>query len=171
MHVHTCIYVSYEYQNIQIYTICMYVCMYLIVLINFHCRQATQFYWYSTVTCYCGCVVLFFVPLTNFIIFMNQLTFPISPFCTQSVQLQVFVWWKGNCFCCVVCVCVCGVCLFGGCVCLCVGVCLCVNVCVCVGVCVGLCVWVGVRVCVWVCVYGCVWVGEWVYVCVCGYVY
>jgi hypothetical protein len=87
---------------------------------------------------------------------------------------------------------VCGVCVWCGCVWLCVWVCVCVwgvfvcvVMCVCVGcvgcvfrcewVCVFGCVWVCLVVCVWVCVCGCVSVCECgecvgVYVCVSGYV-
>ena len=62
-------YVSYGYQNIQLYTyryvcmyVCIYVCMYLTVTIKLYCIPVTQFYWYSTVTCdYCG-AVFFFIP-------------------------------------------------------------------------------------------------------------
>ena len=49
--------------------------MYLIIIIKLHCRHATQFYLYSTVTCdYCG-VVLFFITLTGFVVFMKRFTF------------------------------------------------------------------------------------------------
>ena len=79
-------YLSINSTKSHIYVfIFIYVCMYFIVIIKLHCRHAAQFCCYSTVACdYCG-VDLFFIILTDFFIYMNQLTFPISHFCTHSV--------------------------------------------------------------------------------------
>ena len=58
---------------------------------NSHCRHTTYIYWYSTVTYGDWGVVLFFIALTNLLVFTNQLIFLFPP-SVHTVFNYMCVW-------------------------------------------------------------------------------
>ena len=89
IHMYVCMYVC---MNVWMY-VCMCVCI-ILKLIKLYCRHATYIYWYSTVTYGDWGVVLFFITLTNLLVFTNQLTFLFPP--SVHTVFSYMCLWAGE---------------------------------------------------------------------------